>query len=122
MHLSWLMLGDADGLMRCIFAGNVTKSAMNAFILVDVGNMMVVDVEVFPMGKCGHTFADEIINSGKAFFIHPVIEPFAEVFNYAEAMLHGGGANLYIGSTEKHKLHRILPRTDTANAGDGNFV
>ena len=87
--------GDADGLVRCVFAGNVTKPAVNAFVLVDVGNVVVVDVEVFPMGECGHAFADEIINGLKSFFVHIVVEAFAEVFNDAKAMLHSGGANLH---------------------------
>ena len=91
--------GEADGLVRCIFAGNVTKPAMNAFVLVDVGNVVVVDVEVFPMGEGGYAFANEIVNGGKAFFIHPVTEPFAKVFDYAEAMLHSGGAYLYAGAS-----------------------
>ena len=115
-------MGDADGLVCCVFAGNVTKPAVNAFVLVDVGNVMVVDVKVFPIGKRGHTFADEIVNGGKAFFIHPVVEALAEVFNSAEAMLPGGGANLYIGSTAEHELHCILPGADATNATNGNFI
>ena len=90
-----LAMGDADGLVRCVLTGNVTKPAVNAFVLVDVGNMVVVDVEVFPMGERGNAFADEIVNGLETFFIHVIVEPFAEVFNNAEAMLHGGSANLH---------------------------
>ena len=87
--------GDADGLVRCVFAGDVTKPAVNAFVLVDVGNVVIVDVEVFPMRECGHAFADEIVNGLESFFIHVIVEAFAEVLNYAEAMFHGRGANLH---------------------------
>ncbi len=38
-----------DGLMRCIFTGNITKPAMNTFILVDLGDMMIIDIKIFPM-------------------------------------------------------------------------
>ena len=91
----WIAFCNADGLVRCVFAGNVTKPAVNAFILVDVGNVVVVDIEVFPMGECRHAFADEIVDGFKSFFIHVIVEAFAKVFNYAKAMLHGGGANLH---------------------------
>ena len=87
--------GEADGLVRCVFAGDVTKPAVNAFVLVDVGDVVLVDVEVFPMGEGGYALANEIVNSGEAFFIHPVIETFAKVFDYSESMLHCGGANLH---------------------------
>src|SRR5258705_7281006 len=54
-------IGEADGLMRCIFAGYITKTAMNTFILVDVGYMMIIDVEVFPMRNSGNRPANKII-------------------------------------------------------------
>ena len=114
--------GEADGLVRCVFAGDVAKPAMNAFVLVDVGNVVVVDVEVFPMRECGYAFANEIVNGGKAFFIHPVAETFAKVFDDAEAMLHGGGANLHGCCAEEHELCCIFPGADAADAADGNFV
>lgn len=68
-----LAIRKADGLVRCILAGNVAKAAVNAFVLIYVGDVMIVDVKVFPMRDGWHTFADEIINGFKTFFIHVVI-------------------------------------------------
>src|SRR5688572_784759 len=76
-----LAIREAYGLMRRILASNITKTTVDAFILVDAGNMMIVNIKIFPVGKGGNRPADEIINGGKAFFVHPVVEPFTEVFN-----------------------------------------
>ena len=73
----WIALLDVDGLMRCILAGNIAKTAVNTFVLVYFGNMMIVDVEVFPMGDGVDRFADKIIKGVKSFFIHPVVEAIA---------------------------------------------
>src|SRR5436190_24347782 len=39
----------SDRLMGSIFTGNITQPAMNTFILVDLCNMMIVDIKIFPM-------------------------------------------------------------------------
>jgi hypothetical protein len=44
---------EMDGLMRCIFTGNIAKAAMDALVLVDVGDVVVVDVQIFPMRNSG---------------------------------------------------------------------
>ena len=68
---------EANGLVAAVFAGNIAEATMNALILVDFCDDMVVDVEVFPMGDLIYRFANKIVKGSKAFFIHPVIEPFA---------------------------------------------
>src|SRR4030095_12640414 len=70
---------QADGLMRCIFTGDITQAAMNTFILVDLCDMMIIDIEVFPMRDRWHRLTDKIIERFKTFFIHPVIETFTEI-------------------------------------------
>jgi hypothetical protein len=44
-----LAILQVDRLVRGIFAGYITQTAMDAFILVNVGNNMEIDVQVFPM-------------------------------------------------------------------------
>src|SRR6478752_5594846 len=107
-----------DRLMCGIFTGNITKPAMNTFILVDLCNMMIVDIKIFPMRKCSHTFSNKVIQRFKSFFIHPVIKPFAEIINDPESMFHDSRTHLHIACTKQHKLNRIFPCTDTANTGD----
>ena len=38
-----------DGLMRRIFAGNITKSTVDTFILVDLSDVIIINIEVFPV-------------------------------------------------------------------------
>ena len=73
----WISLFNFDGLMRCILAGNIAKTAVDTFVLVYFGNMMIVDVEVFPMSDAVDRFADKIIKGVESFFIHPVVEAIA---------------------------------------------
>ena len=61
VFIVWIAILQLYGLMRCVFASNITKSAMDTFILVDLGDMMIVDAEVFPMGDSVDRFANEII-------------------------------------------------------------
>ena len=38
-----------DRLVRCVFAGYITKATVNTFILVDRSDMMIINVEVLPV-------------------------------------------------------------------------
>src|SRR5688572_1430490 len=78
----------SDRLMCGILAGNITKPAMNTLILVDLCNMMIVDIKIFPMRKSRNRFSNKIIQRFKSFFIHPVVKPFAEIINDPETMFH----------------------------------
>ena len=91
---------EVDSLVRTVFAGDIAQPAVNAFILVNVGDNVVVNIQFFPFGNGVDRFADEVIDSGKTFFVHPVVKPFAKVFYDAEAMFHGGGAYLYAGGAK----------------------
>src|SRR5436190_8696245 len=111
-----------DRLMSGIFTGNITQPAMNTFILVDLCNMMIVDIKIFPMRKCRNTFSNKVIQRFISFFIHPVVKPFAEIINDPETEFHDSRTHLHIACTKQHKLNRIFPCTDTANSGDRNFI
>ena len=67
-----LAILQVDGLVRSVFTGDITQAAMNAFVLVDFCDVVVVDVEVFPMGDLLHGFTDEVVQCVESFFIHPV--------------------------------------------------
>ena len=111
---------EFDGLVRGVFAGDVAQAAVDAFFLIYFGNVVVVDVEVFPMGDGGQAFANKIGGGGVSLVVHPIAEATAEVVNDAETMRHNGGAHLHVCGAEQHKLHGIFPGADAANAGYGN--
>ena len=62
---------EADALVAGVFAGWVAEAAMHTLALIDVGYDVVVDVKLFPPGKCGHAATNKI-GGGENFFVHPV--------------------------------------------------
>src|SRR3569833_506286 len=66
------------GLMGGIFAGDVAKAAVDTFTGIDMGDDMVVQVQVFPMCERGDAAADEVGDAVETFFVHPVAEAFTE--------------------------------------------
>ncbi|MCY1465761.1 hypothetical protein D9M71_839510 [compost metagenome] len=60
-----------DGLVRGVFAGDVAAPAADAGLLVDLGDDLVVDVQVLPVGGVGHGPATEILQAGIALAVHP---------------------------------------------------
>ena len=95
-----MAFGEVDRLVGCVFTNDITQTAMDAFILVDLGDVVKIDVQVFPMRDIVHGLADKIFQLLKAFLVHPVAESFAHVFNNAEAMFHRGSTHLHIGCAE----------------------
>jgi hypothetical protein len=67
-----LSVSQVDRLVRSVLAGDIAQAAMNALVLVDIGNDMKIDIKVFPVGKRIHRLTDEIGCFGKPFLIHPV--------------------------------------------------
>ena len=63
---------EVNALVAGVFAGYVAEAAMDALALVDVGYDVVVDVELFPLGKGGHAATNKIGGGGETFFVHPI--------------------------------------------------
>src|SRR4051794_13309256 len=89
---------------------------MNALVLVDARHMMIIDIEVLPVCKRRNRFTYKIIQCLKTFFIHPVIQSFAQVFDDSKAVLHGGSTYLHCARAEEHEFNSILPRADATDA------
>ena len=80
--------------MRGVFAGDVTQATVNAFVLIDFGDVMVIDVQIFPMRNFFNGFTNEIGRFLLPFFVHPIVQTFAHIFYNSETVCHGGGTNL----------------------------
>jgi hypothetical protein len=52
--------GLRDCLVRCVFADNMTATALDAEILIDHGLLDIVQVQVLPVGNARHGFADQV--------------------------------------------------------------
>ena len=45
----WFAVCERNGLMGSVLAGNVTKSTVDAFVLVYFGYMMIIDIQILPV-------------------------------------------------------------------------
>jgi hypothetical protein len=108
-------------LMRSVLAGDIAKPAMYTLIRIDTGDDMIIHVEVFPVREGRNRFADKIRGPGKAFFIHPVAEPFAQIFDDPKSVRHHGRAYLHARRAEEHELRGVLPGADTADTRHRHF-
>ena len=86
--------------MGCILTGNITKPAVDAFVLVYFGNVVIVDIQVFPMRNLLYRFADKIFQCLKSLIIHPVIQPFAHVLHNSKTIVHSRSTNLHIACSQ----------------------
>ena len=57
----WITSFDIDRLMRRVFASDVTQPTVDTFILVNFCNMMVIDIQIFPMCDFFNRFSDEVL-------------------------------------------------------------
>ena len=65
---------------------------------MDAGDDLVVQIEMLPLGDLGDGEAAEIVEGGEAFLIHPIRQAIDHVFDDAEAVVHGGGADLHVAA------------------------
>src|SRR5580704_7895887 len=112
---------QVDALMRGVIASDVAEVAADAFGLVNARDRFERKVEVLEVGDTVKAAAHHVRNSREAFFIHPVGETIAEIFNDAEAVVHYRGANLETARSEEQKLRGVAPGGDAAHAGYGKF-
>nr|GEU28076.1 hypothetical protein [Tanacetum cinerariifolium] len=109
----------ADRLVRRVFARHVAAAALDAVVLVDLGDDLVIHVQVFPVGGVGHRLAHEVADLVIALLLHPARQAVLHLFDDAKAMQHGGRAHLHAARTERHELGRVAPVADAADAGNG---
>ena len=107
-----------DGLVRGVFAGDVAAPALDAQLLIDDGLVDVVQVEVAPVHHSIYRAALKIRDMAIAFFVHEVRQAADHVFDDAEAIDHGGGADLYVAAAQGDELGRVAPCRDAADSGD----
>src|ERR1035441_1294512 len=111
---------EVDALVRAVPAGDVAEVAADAGIAIDAGDDAVVQIEMLPLGDPGNGEAAEIFDCAEAFLVHPVGEAIDHVLHNAEAVVHGGGADLHGAAAQQNELRRLAPAGDTADSGDGD--
>ena len=57
----WISSFDIDRLMRSVFASDVTQATVDTFVLVNFGDVMVIDIQIFPILDFLNRFSDEVL-------------------------------------------------------------
>src|SRR6478736_5523851 len=107
-----------DALVRAVPAGDVAKVAADALVAINLRDDLVVEVEVLPVGDLGNREAAEALDGGEALLVHPVAKAVDHVLHDAEAVVHGGGADLDCAAAEQDELGGFTPAGDATDAGD----
>src|SRR6185369_16158850 len=67
---------DMDALMRAISACNVAQVAADAFLLVDMCNNLVIQIQMFPFSDAINRESAKILQRRKPLGPHPVLQAF----------------------------------------------
>src|SRR2546423_9074643 len=113
-------LEPPDRLMRAILARRPAQLALNAFVLIDVSQQMIVEIEIFPLRDARQRAAANVGERAVAAFVHPVRQAVNQVFDDAEAVMHNGGADLQRPRAQRNELGRVAPGRDAADPGNWN--
>src|ERR1051326_5597149 len=100
---------EIDALVGAVLARDVAEVALDAFLLVDLRNGLIEKVQVSEIGDAMHGPSAELFDRAKILLLHPVREPFHEVVDDPEPVVHDGGADLNARRTQQDKLRRVPP-------------
>src|SRR5256885_494009 len=110
-----------DRLVCAILARGPAQLALDALVLIDVGEQVVVEIEVFPLRDAWERSAADVRERAVAALVQPVRQPVDQVLHDPETVVHHGGAHLQRASAQGDELGRVSPRRNAANPGDGNL-
>ena len=97
----------------------MAQTALDAGVLVDARDDLVVEIELLPTHIVGHGAAAEVADGAVALLVHPVRQAVDHVLDDLESLVHGGGTDLHGAGAHGHVLRRVAPGGDAADARDG---
>src|SRR5438874_885617 len=120
-------LEPPDRLMRAILARRPAQLALNAFVLIDVSQQMIVEIEIFPLRDARQPAAANVGERAVAAFVHPVRQAVNQVFddlagvirNLADRAAHAALTHAVraaeveldaVGAATLRLLHHLMPR------------
>src|SRR5207248_676000 len=112
-----------NSLMGTVLTRRPTQFALDAFILVDVSQEMIVEIEIFPLRDARQGAAADVDERAVAALVHPIREAVNQVFDDAEAVVHDRGTHLQRPRAQRDELSRVAPGCDAADPGNryGDF-
>src|SRR5688572_10298263 len=84
-----------DRLVRAVLAGRVAEAATDALLLIDLGDDLVVEVELLPARVTRDGRPDQLLRRGQAALEQVVREAVDHVLDDAEAVVHDRRADLH---------------------------
>ena len=108
----------SDRLVAAVLAGDVAEPAVDALVLVDPGDDLVVQVELAPRLDPRHRAADDVADRLEALLAHPAFEAARQVLDDPESVMHDGRADLHRARAQQEELDGVLPGLDAADAAD----
>jgi len=110
------------GLVCPVLARRPAQLALIAFVLIDVGQAVIVEIELFHFVTRSNRPAAHVGQGSMTAVIHPVREPVDQVLDDAEAVMHDRGTDLQRARPQRDEFGGITPIGDPADAGDGIFT
>ena len=107
-----------DGLMSAVFTGDVAELAADAQVMVDIGDDLVIQVEIAPILHFGDGTSAKILDGAEAAIVHVLRESVDQILDDAESVVHGRGAHLNGRRAQSDMLRSVVPVTDPADAAD----
>ena len=120
-RLSGVAVED-DGLVAAIHAGGVAAPAAHALVAVDLRIDNGFAVEVGGCDEVRHFLSYEVGQAGDAALLHIVLHAEREVVDDAVAVLHHGGAYLYVATAKLDELQGVAPGLNASDAAQLHFL
>src|SRR5438067_1339525 len=107
-----------NSLMGTVLTRRPTQFALDAFILVDVSQEMIVQIEIFPLRDARQRAAADVGERAVAALVHPIRQAVNQVFDDAEAVVHDRGTDLQRPRAQRDEFGRVAPGCDAADPGN----
>src|SRR5207302_7255215 len=74
-----------NGLVRSVLTRRPAQLALDALVLIDVGEQVVVEIEILPLRDAGERAAADVRERASPSLVHPVRQPVDQILDDAEA-------------------------------------
>lgn len=107
---------NGDRLMRPFLASNVTETAVNALLLMDLGNHLVPQIEIAPRAQTLYAGSLEMAQLLETLLHHPEFQAGDHLLHNSKAVVHGCRADLDAAGAQQHVLYGVLPSLNAADS------
>src|SRR5262249_55863894 len=117
-ELLWCGPFPANRLMTAVFTSDVTKPTVDAFLLIDMRNDLIIQVEISPRLDSRDREPADFADRPISLLDHPALEAALDLLADPKPEMHHGGANRKGAAPEKKEFDGVLPGLNAADAAD----